>query len=90
MPDFDPGPVEEPFATLARDYPGPDVYPPSDFRVEWGPIFHRGRLDGSAKVVLVGQDPASTSRSRTASSWARRASACRASSRSSAWSAATQ
>jgi hypothetical protein len=57
MPEFDPGPVEEPFATLARDYPGEDVYPPGDFRVEWGPIFHRGRLDGSAKVVLVGQDP---------------------------------
>jgi hypothetical protein len=57
MPEFDPGPVEEPFATLARDYPGADVYPPGDFRVEWGPIFHRGRLDGSAKVVIVGQDP---------------------------------
>jgi hypothetical protein len=49
--------VEEPFATLARDYPGADVYPAADFRVEWGPIFHRGRLDGSAKLVLVGQDP---------------------------------
>jgi uracil-DNA glycosylase len=57
MPDFDPGPVQDPFATLARDYPGDDVYPPGDFRVEWGPIFHRGRLDGSAKVVIVGQDP---------------------------------
>jgi hypothetical protein len=57
MPEFDPGPVEEPFATLARVYPGTDVYPASDFRVEWGPIFHRGRLDGSAKVVLIGQDP---------------------------------
>ncbi len=57
MPEFDLGPVLEPFATLARDYPGSDVYPPSDFRVEWGPIFHRGRLDGSARVVVVGQDP---------------------------------
>ena len=57
MPDFDPGPVAEPFAKLARDYPGADVYPPADFRVEWGPIFHRGRLDGSARIVLVGQDP---------------------------------
>jgi hypothetical protein len=54
---FDPGPVEEPFASLARDYPGADVYPPADFRVEWGPIFHRGRLDGSARVVVLGQDP---------------------------------
>jgi uracil-DNA glycosylase len=54
---FDPGPVEEPFASLARDYPGADAYPPELFRVEWGPIFHRGRLDGSAKVLIVGQDP---------------------------------
>jgi uracil-DNA glycosylase len=57
VPPFDPGPVTEPFAGLARDYPGPDVYPARDFRVEWGPIFHRGRLDGSARVLVVGQDP---------------------------------
>jgi uracil-DNA glycosylase len=24
--------------------------------VEWGPIFHRGRLDGTAKLLIVGQD----------------------------------
>jgi hypothetical protein len=35
-----------------------DVYPSSQFRVEWGPIFHRGRLDGSARVLIIGQDPA--------------------------------
>jgi uracil-DNA glycosylase len=46
------------FASLLRTYPGPDVYPPDDFRVEWGPIFHRGRLDGSARVLVIGQDPA--------------------------------
>jgi hypothetical protein len=57
MPDFDPGPVVEPFAGLARDAPGADVYPAQDFRVEWGPIFHRGRLDGTARVLVVGQDP---------------------------------
>jgi uracil-DNA glycosylase len=55
---FDPGCCEEPFRSLASDYPGEDVYPPSQFRVEWGPIFHRGRLDGSARVVVIGQDPA--------------------------------
>ena len=54
---FDPGPVAEPFASLAREYPGADAYPPELFRVEWGPIFHRGRLDGSARVLVVGQDP---------------------------------
>jgi hypothetical protein len=26
--------------------------------VEWGPVFHRGRLDGSARVLVIGQDPA--------------------------------
>ena len=54
---FDPGYVSEPFASLCRGYPGPDVYPAAEFRVEWGPIFHRGRLDGSARVLTIGQDP---------------------------------
>ena len=56
--DFDPGYGAEPWAGLCRTYPGADVYPASDFRVEWGPLFHRGRLDGSARVLLIGQDPA--------------------------------
>jgi uracil-DNA glycosylase len=54
---FDPGYVHPPFADLAADFPGADVYPASDFRLEWGPIFHRGRLDGSARVLVLGQDP---------------------------------
>ena len=54
---FDPGYTRR-FATLVRNYPGPEVYPPNDFRVEWGPIFHRGRLNGSARVLVLGQDPA--------------------------------
>jgi uracil-DNA glycosylase len=54
---FDPGPVRRPFAALAADYPGPDTYPPADFRIEWGPVFHRGRLDHSAGVLVLGQDP---------------------------------
>ena len=53
-----PGYNEAPFDALVADYPGVDVYPAKDFRVEWGPIFHRGRLDGSARVLLLGQDPA--------------------------------
>ena len=53
-----PGYVDEPFATLVAEYPGEEVYPSADFRVEWGPIFHRGRLDGSARVLVLGQDPA--------------------------------
>lgn len=55
---FDPGPVGEPFGSLVGDYPGAEVYLPDSFRVEWGPIFHRGRLDGSARLLVVGQDPA--------------------------------
>jgi uracil-DNA glycosylase len=55
---FDPGYCSEPFRTLCAEYPGPEAYPPTDFRVEWGPIFHRGRLDGSARVLVIGQDPA--------------------------------
>jgi uracil-DNA glycosylase len=55
---FDPGYGAEPFRALCASYPEADVYPPGQFRVEWGPIFHRGRLDGSARVVVIGQDPA--------------------------------
>jgi uracil-DNA glycosylase len=55
---FDPGYVREPFLTLCAEYPEADVYPASQFRTEWGPIFHRGRLDGSARVLVIGQDPA--------------------------------
>lgn len=55
---FDPGYVAEPFLTLCAKYPEGDVYPASQFRLEWGPIFHRGRLDGSARVLIIGQDPA--------------------------------
>jgi hypothetical protein len=55
---FDPGYCAEPFRTLCANYPEADVYVPDQFRVEWGPIFHRGRLDGSARVLVIGQDPA--------------------------------
>lgn len=55
---FDPGYVAEPFLSLCSGYPDADVYPPDQFRVEWGPVFHRGRLDGSARVLVIGQDPA--------------------------------
>jgi uracil-DNA glycosylase len=56
--DFDEGYAHEPFRTLCREYPDDTVYPATDFRTEWGPIFHRGRLDGSARVLVIGQDPA--------------------------------
>ena len=47
-----------PYDKLVAAFPGDDVYPSADFRTEWGPIFHRGRLDGSARVLVLGQDPA--------------------------------
>jgi uracil-DNA glycosylase len=55
---FDPGYTVEPFRTLCMNYPEVDVYPSKYFRIEWGPIFHRGRLDGSARILVIGQDPA--------------------------------
>ncbi len=55
---FCPGYNQEPFATLVANYPGKDVHPVKDFRVEWGPVFHRGRLDGTARILVIGQDPA--------------------------------
>ena len=54
---FDAG-YRRPYATLVANYPDEDVYPPDSFRTEWGPIFHRGRLDGSARILVIGQDPA--------------------------------
>ena len=59
MHEFDSGYAMEPFATLCREYPGEEVYPGEDFRLEWGPVFHRGRLDGTARILVIGQDPAS-------------------------------
>jgi hypothetical protein len=55
---FDPGYAEEPFRTLVAGYPGANAYPTTGFRLEWGPVFHRGRLDGTAHVLVIGQDPA--------------------------------
>ena len=49
---------DEPFRTLASDYPEPDTYPPGQFRLEWGPILHWGRFDGSARILMIGHDPA--------------------------------
>jgi hypothetical protein len=55
---FDSGYAQEPFGSLVASYPGAIAYPPAGFRLEWGPVFHRGRLDGTARVLVIGQDPA--------------------------------
>jgi hypothetical protein len=56
--EFDPGYQRRPYRRLVADYPDESVYPIESFRVEWGPVFHRGRLDGTARVLVIGQDPA--------------------------------
>jgi Uracil DNA glycosylase superfamily len=33
---------------------------PKRFRLEWGAMYYRGRLDGSARVLIIGQDPAAS------------------------------
>lgn len=58
MVTFDAGYGEDPFRSLCQSAPGAAVYPADRFRVEWGSILHRGRLDGTARVLVVGQDPA--------------------------------
>jgi hypothetical protein len=55
---FDPGYDRQPFQDLVDQAPDSTVYPFESFRFEWGPIFHRGRLDGTARVLGIGQDPA--------------------------------
>jgi hypothetical protein len=56
--EFDPGYRLARYRKLVADFPDESVYPLDSFRVEWGPVFHRGRLDGSARVLIIGQDPA--------------------------------
>jgi uracil-DNA glycosylase len=57
---FDTGPTGT-FKTLCRKYPDDTVYKGSDgFRALWGPIFYRGRANGSARLLVIGQDPAQT------------------------------
>jgi hypothetical protein len=56
MLEWDPGPPPV-FAGHFEQHPS---YSPwkSRFRLAWGPVFYRGRLDGTARVIVIGQDPA--------------------------------
>jgi hypothetical protein len=56
MAEFDPGPTGA-FATHWDNRPSYNSVK-ARFRMNWGPIYYRGRLDGSAKVIVIGQDPA--------------------------------
>lgn len=55
--EWDPGPP----TAFANHFENRPAYAPKTrFHMAWGPIFYRGRLDGSAKVIVIGQDPAAT------------------------------
>ncbi len=58
--EFDPGPPPSIAEVLARvlDYSEHR----DDFWLDWGPIFYRGRLDGSARLLCVASDPGATER----------------------------
>ena len=56
-PQHDPGPKcawEHLFQSAPLSY----YISLSNFHTHFGPVFYRGRLDGSARVLVIGQDPA--------------------------------
>ncbi|MGA4843983.1 hypothetical protein [Streptomyces sp. G45] len=59
MPAFDRGPTDQ-FAALLAQVPDPPDK--AAFWFDWGPVFYRGRLDGSARVLIVASDPGPTER----------------------------
>ncbi len=60
MIEFDPGPPPE-FCELFTCVPSYAPYR-DHFWYDWGPVFYRGRLDGSARVLCVASDPGPTER----------------------------
>jgi hypothetical protein len=60
MVDFDAGPP----AALAGHFADLPSYAPHRdlFWYDWGPVFYRGRLDGSARLLAVASDPGPTER----------------------------
>jgi hypothetical protein len=57
--DFDPGPPP-PLAAHFAACPTPSD--PTAFWSDWGPVFYRGRLDGSARLLCIASDPGATER----------------------------
>lgn len=58
LPSFDPGPPpswEAFFAAAPVKYY--TNHPAQRFRLDFGPVYYRGRLDGTARLLVVGQDP---------------------------------
>src|SRR5919202_4175735 len=58
--EFDACPPQE-FAEIFARSPNYRPYK-EHFWYDWGPIFYRGRLDGSARVLCVASDPGPTER----------------------------
>ena len=61
MAEFDPGPPP----AIAEHLAAAPGYAPQErdiFWYDWGPIFYRGRLDGSAKLLGIASDPGPTER----------------------------
>ncbi len=62
--DYDPGPAKNSgWPELFADTPnyrgiGEAINGPKTFRWHFGPMFYRGRLDGSARVLVIGQEGA--------------------------------
>lgn len=58
--EFDPGPP----AAFAQHFASVPDYAPfkNFFWYDWGPVFYRGRLDGSARVLCIASDPGATER----------------------------
>ena len=58
--DYDPGPPP----AFAAKFNAVSSYAPfkDHFWFDWGPVFYRGRLDGSAKVLCIASDPGATER----------------------------
>ncbi|WP_428263546.1 uracil-DNA glycosylase family protein [Haliangium sp.] len=57
-PSFDPGPPPA-WATLFAEAPLAHYQAsPRRYRLDYGPVWYRGRLDGTARVLVIGQDPA--------------------------------
>jgi hypothetical protein len=57
-PGHDRGPDAEWIALFETAPLGVYQAHPDDFRLDFGPVWYRGRLDGTARVLVVGQDPA--------------------------------
>lgn len=60
MTEFDAGPPWE-FAEMFARSPNYEPYK-DHFWYDWGPVFYRGRLDGTARVLCIASDPGPTER----------------------------